>query len=146
MAKSGLTILSQPEREEQELAPQLRERGVRNPYVVDLVSYSEERDEVVLTMIEDRAWGNIPQQRSQLEEKVNRYLGFVLDGFLCEQYPRFAGKPVAFVLECVAEPSGKDIQMLEAVKKCCAEYKIRFETNVIATSISCAEGPQTIPT
>ncbi len=35
-------------------------RGVHNPRVVDLVRLDAERDEVVLLMLEERAWGTAP--------------------------------------------------------------------------------------
>ncbi len=62
-------------------------RGVHNPRVVDLVRLDAERDEVVLLMLEERAWGTAPEQLQQLGEKFNSYLSYVLDGHMVKQYP-----------------------------------------------------------
>ena len=66
--------------------------GVENSKVVDLISVDPVSDKVVLTMIERRAWGASDQQFQQIEEKINRYMGYALDGFLAEHYPQYEGK------------------------------------------------------
>ena len=71
-------------------APELR--GVSNPRVVDLVGLDRETGEVMLLMLEERPWGSDPAQLRQLEAKLNSYLSYVLDGFLAEQYPQYAGR------------------------------------------------------
>jgi hypothetical protein len=106
-------------------------RGVHNPRVVDLISFDAERDGVVLLMLEERAWGSAPEQLRQLEEKFNRYLGYVLDGFLAEQFPQYAGKPVRFRLDCAEPPGEVERRMLEAMKRFAAGQEIDFEVNVI---------------
>ena len=58
------------------------ERSVENPNVVDLIKVDPASGQVVLVMIERREWDNGPQQFSQIEEKINRYMGYVLDGHL----------------------------------------------------------------
>src|SRR5262245_31107844 len=56
--------------------------GVENSKVVDLIGVDPASDKVVLTMIERRAWGASDLQFQQIEEKINRYMGYALDGFL----------------------------------------------------------------
>ncbi|MEO5767403.1 MAG: DUF6572 domain-containing protein, partial [Polyangia bacterium] len=58
------------------------ETGVQNPSIIDLIATDPASDSVVLVMIERRPWGSSSQQFKQIEEKVNRYMGYVLDGFL----------------------------------------------------------------
>jgi hypothetical protein len=99
--------------------------------VVDLISLDREKDEVVLLMLEQRPWGSAPEQLRQLEEKFNRYLGFVLDGFLAEQFPQYEGKPVCFRLDCAMAPGDAERPMLAAMKGFAAGQDIRFEVNVI---------------
>ncbi len=79
-------------------------RGVRNPRVVDLVSLDAQSDEVVLLMLEERAWGSEPEQLRELEAKFNSYLTYVLDGHMVKQYPQYEGKPVRFTLDCATRP------------------------------------------
>ena len=92
------------------------ERGVSNPRVIDLIApFQSESSQpesskaeslkaesgVELVMIEDRPWGSDPAQLDQLQEKLNNYLDYVLDGFLAQQYPAYAGRKIRIALECV---------------------------------------------
>lgn len=105
---------------------QKQRRGVFNPNVVDLISYDVERDEVVLLMLEQRAWDTEPEQLRQLEAKFNSYLSYVLDGHLSEQYPDYADKDVCFRLDCADPPAGETEQMLRAMQNFAAGENIRF--------------------
>jgi len=91
------------------------ERGVQNPRVVDLIAKDAERDEVVLTMIESRAWDSDPQQLRQLEDKFNAYMSYVQGGFLARQYPQYEGLLVCFAVDCAEAPRGDAEKMLRAM-------------------------------
>lgn len=106
-------------------------RGVHNPKVVDLISLDRERGEVVLLMLEQRVWGAAPEQPRQLEEKFNRYLSYVLDGFLVEQYPQYKDLPVCIRLDCAMPPGDEERRMLASMKSFAATHEIRFEVGVI---------------
>ena len=106
-------------------------RGVFNPRVVDLVSFDGERDEVVLLMLEERAWESDPEQLRQLEAKFNAYLGYVLDGHLAQQYPDYEDRDVCFRLDCVEPPRGEAQAMLRAMQNFASAEKIRFVVQVI---------------
>lgn len=106
-------------------------RGVANPRIVDLIVPDPERGEVVLKMLEPRPWGANQSQLQQLEDKINSYLGYVLDGFLVEQYPRYRGVPVRVQLECVEEPSGVAAEMLEAAARFCGKEGLAFAVRVV---------------
>ena len=101
-------------------------RGVFNPNVVDLISYDAERDEVVLLMLEERAWDTDPEQLRQLEAKFNSYLSYVLDGHLSQQYPEYVDKDVCLRLDCADPPAGEAEKMLRAMQNFAAGEKIRF--------------------
>jgi hypothetical protein len=111
--------------------PAREPRGVHNPRVVDLVRFDPERDEVELLMLEQRPWGAAPEQLRQLEEKFNRYLSYVLDGFLVEQYPQYRGKAVGFRLDCATAPGEAERPMLASMKSFAASHDIRFDVNVM---------------
>ncbi len=106
-------------------------RGVHNPKVVDLISLDRERGEVVLLMLEQRVWGAAPEQLRQLEEKFNRYLSYVLDGFLVEQFPQYKDLPVCLRLDCAMAPGDEERRMLASMKSFAATHDIRFEVGVI---------------
>src|SRR6476620_11565887 len=88
--------------------------GVENSRVVDLISVDAASDTVVLTMIERRPWGASANQFQQIEEKINRYMGYALDGFLVQHYPAYDGKPVRIRLDCAEPPTGEAVRFVEA--------------------------------
>ncbi len=102
-----------------------------NPRVVDLISWDEERSEVVLLMLEQRTWESDPEQLRQLEDKFNAYLGYVMDGHMAGQYPQYEGKDVCFRLDCAEAPRGEAEKMLRAMQNFAAGEGIRFVVQVV---------------
>src|SRR6476659_9699106 len=100
--------------------------GVENSKVVDLISVDEASGKVVLTMIERRAWGASDQQFQQIEEKINRYMGYALDGYLVEHYPDYAGKPVQIRLECAEAPHGEAVLFVQAAARAAADHGLEL--------------------
>ena len=116
----SLPIVEEPER-----------RGVANPRIIDLITPDRERGEVVLKIFEPRPWGAVDRQLHQLEDKLNAYFGYVLDGFLAEQYPRYRGMPVRIRLECVMEPGKGETPFLAAAERFSESQGLRFEVAVV---------------
>lgn len=106
----------------EQMVAEFGEPGVQNPRIVDLIELDPSSDRVVLVMIEERAWGAGPRQFQDIEEKINRYLGYVLDGYLATHYPRYEGKPVRIRLDCAEEPRGDAVKFVRA-----ADHAIRAE-------------------
>lgn len=105
--------------------------GVQNPRIMDLIRVDPASGNVVLVMFERRSWGLGHHQFKEIEEKINRYMGYVLDGFLAEQYPKYVGKNVEIVLEC-AEPPTPEVQpFLDAATNAAREYGLDFSTAVV---------------
>lgn len=111
-------------------------RGVHNPRVVDLIRLDTQRDEVVLLMLEERAWGAEPEQFRQLEDKFNSYLSYVLGGHLAEEYPQYAGKRVRFELKCAGPPGRRELSLLTAMRHFAAAENLGFEVNVQSRSVA----------
>lgn len=88
--------------------------GVENSAIIDLISVDPGTGAVVLTMIERRPWGTAALQLRQIEEKINRYMGYALDGFLVQHYPQYAGKPVTIRLQCVEAPHDEAARFVDA--------------------------------
>jgi len=108
------------------------EPGVENPMLLDLITVDPATDKVVLTMIERRAWNAEPRQFQQIEEKINRYLGYVLDGFLAEQHPAYEGKRVQIRLQCAEEPHGEAVRFVAAATQAVQAEGIEFVVAVAA--------------
>ena len=104
--------------------------GVENSKVVDLIGVDPASDKVVLTMIERRAWGASDRQFQEIEEKINRYMGYALDGFLAEHYPQYEGKAVQIRLECAEEPHGQAILFVAAAARAASDHGLEFVVSV----------------
>lgn len=105
--------------------------GVQNPRIMDLIRVDPSSGNVVLVMFERRSWGLGHHQFKEIEEKINRYMGYVLDGFLAEQYPKYIGKNVEIVLECVQPPPPEVQPFLDAATKAARAHGLEFSTAVV---------------
>jgi hypothetical protein len=105
--------------------------GVENPNVVDLIEAGE--GTVTLVMNESRGWGGYEQLR-QIEEKINRYLGYVLDGYLVQHYPEHEGEPVTIRLECRDEPAGDVLDFLAEARAAIEGVGVGFEVRTAGSA------------
>jgi hypothetical protein len=124
---------------QEEMLAEFGARGVENPTIVDLIALDTTSDQVVvLAMFERRPWGpdrdHARAQLGQIEEKLNRYLGYVLDGFFIQQFPRYAGKRVRLRLDCAEAPHGTAIAFLDAARRAVEHHGLELEVNVVAAS------------
>jgi hypothetical protein len=115
----------------EQMVAEFGEPGVENPMVIDLISLDPTTDRVLLVMIERRSWGASPRQFQQIEEKINRYLGYTLDGFLAEQYPQYRDKPVVIRLDCAEAPHGDAVRFVEAAGHASQQHGVEFVVNVV---------------
>jgi hypothetical protein len=106
-------------------------RGVENPDIIDLITSDGATGEVVLVILENRMWGAAPQQLAEHDEKLNRYMIYILDGHLARQYPQYIGKPVRIQLDCVEAPDEKTQRFLDNVDHICGMNGVRFVVNVM---------------
>lgn len=109
-------------------------RGVTNPRVIDLISLDGENDEVVLLILETRPWGSDSEQLAQLEDKLNSYLAYVLDGWLARQYPQYEGRKLRFQLDCASAPGDTEERFLRAAMNFAAGEGIGFTVRVVGRS------------
>jgi len=92
-------------------------RGVEHAAVIDLMTHDAHSDEVELVMFEPRAWAGGEAQLFELQEKMNAYLSFALDGEFAETYPQLVEKPLRVVLHCQTEPPPAAVEFLAAVRE-----------------------------
>jgi hypothetical protein len=84
-------------------------RGVEHAHVIDVVAHDTTRGQVALIMLEPRPWDGSELRLFQLQEKINAYLSFALDGEMAAEYPALAPLPVRLQLDC-AEPPDSMVQ------------------------------------
>ena len=90
--------------------------GVENPMLLDLITTDPDSGDVLLVMVERRPWGAHPQQLKQIEEKINRYMAYALDGFLAEHHPEYVGRRVRLRLDCAEAPAGEAERFVAAAQ------------------------------
>ena len=66
-----------------------------------------------------------------IEEKLNRYMGYVLDGHLTSHYPQYEGRPVRIRLDCVHAPAGEAVAFLNAAQHSVRQYGLEFRVKII---------------
>jgi hypothetical protein len=114
----------------EQMIAEFGEPGVQNPAIVDLIEPDDASGQVVLVMIERRGWDGHPEQFRQIEEKINRYMGYVLDGHLTMQYPQYEGKAVQIRLDCAEPPRGEAGRFTEAAGRAIRAHGLEFAVNV----------------
>jgi hypothetical protein len=85
--------------------------------MIDALGIDEKTGRVTLVIRHDAAWEGSAAQLYQLQEKLNVYLSFALDGEMAEAYPDFVGKPLALRIDCASAPDHGTLHMLSHVRQ-----------------------------
>ena len=102
-------------------------RGVEHPEVIDLLAENPGTGRVELVMFEPRSWDGGKEQLFQLQEKLNAYVSFALDGEMAEAYPALVGRPLSLVLRCLEVPPPEAVGFLAQVREQIAFQGIELE-------------------
>lgn len=105
--------------------------GLEKTGTLDAFVHDKDRDQLILAMFELRPWNLGELQLFQLQEKLNAYLSFILDGEMKESFPHLIGKPVRIELRTLHEPSEEVFGFLQRVKDQIAHQQIAFEAVLI---------------
>jgi len=105
--------------------------ALQNPHFIDLLSEDPATGEVILGMLEPRPWDGSDQRVFELQEKVNAYLSFALDGEMEEQFPHLRDRPLRLQLECLEEPDEKIAYYLGIIREQIALQGIGFQTRIV---------------
>ncbi len=100
--------------------------GVRNPGVVDLITFDPKTDEHVLVMIETRPWDGSFERLKEIQDKVNNYLVFALDGEMVRKFPDSKNKRVRLQLNSFESPDSKTQEFLVAVAEKLRQNGVNF--------------------
>lgn len=104
--------------------------GLDDPSVVDLVTQGRD-GEVALIISHGEVWNPDGTDAPKLREKLNNYAFFALDEGLVANYPETAGQPIRFQIDCVDEPSGLILEVVDAARHALEQYDIRLVINLI---------------
>lgn len=112
--------------------------GLENPGVLDAFAHDTRGDKLVLAMYETRPWQGEDRQLVQLQEKLNAYLSFVLDGEMADAFPQLVDKPLEIQLRTINEPDPRAWDLIRRIREQLGFQQIKFEV----IQISDAEIPQ----
>lgn len=108
-------------------------RGAQNPYIIDLIEFDKGNDRVFFHIFELREWK--PQSDKELrdiEEKLNRYLGYILDGFFIKEYPQYQGKNICLRINHASPLSSREQHFFEAVQSFAETEGFEFEAYLLS--------------
>jgi len=108
--------------------------GLEFPHIIDMVVEDTDSGTIVLFMHEHRPWSGSDEQIFQLQEKMNAYMAFALDGEMNEEYPQFAGRKIRVELNCVSPPDDRTLHYLKLIHDQIALQEIDFVVNVRKSS------------
>lgn len=114
-------------------------RGVEHASVIDLLTHDAASGQVELVMFEPRPWDGGEDQLFELQEKLNAYMSFALDGEMADEHPELMGKPLRLVLRCVEIPSNEVVEFLSQVREQIALQGIDLEVRYQREG-GCGEG------
>jgi hypothetical protein len=114
-------------------------RGVEFAHVIDVIAEDAKSGEVTLIMLEPRPWDGSEARLFQLQEKINAYLSFALDGEMAEAYPQFEGRKLRLQLDCVGMPDNQVVGFLSTVRDQIAFQGINLEVRVMGEG-GCGSG------
>ncbi len=102
-------------------------KGLAHPAVLDAFAYDSRRETLVLAMYETRPWLGDEEQLHQLQDKLNAYASFILDGEMLSSFPQFADKPVEIQLRTQHQPDSVALSLLESARQQLALQDIALE-------------------
>ncbi|MCE9609461.1 MAG: hypothetical protein K8R23_04480 [Chthoniobacter sp.] len=106
-------------------------RGVEHAHVIDIVAHDAKTGVVTLIMLEPRPWDGSELRLFQLQEKINAYLSFALDGEMAEAYPALLGLPLRLQLDCSTPPDAMTVSFLSHVREQIAFQEIDLQVRVM---------------
>ncbi|MBM3856698.1 MAG: hypothetical protein FJ390_01890 [Verrucomicrobia bacterium] len=105
--------------------------GLEKTGTLDAFVHDKDNDQLILAMFELRPWNLGELQLFQLQEKLNAYLSFILDGEMEESFPHLVDKPVRIELRTLHEPTEEVLGFLQRVKDQITHQQIELEIVLI---------------
>lgn len=99
--------------------------------MIDIVADDARTGEAVLIMLEPRPWDGSERRLFELQEKINAYLSFALDGEMAEAWPALVGRPLRLQIDCVGMPDATVVEFLSVVREQIAFQSINLEVRVM---------------
>ena len=107
--------------------------------IVDAMGLDEASSRVILVIRHDGAWDGSKEQLYLLQEKLNAYLSFALDGEMAETNPEFANYPIGILIDSALALDPRTLHLLAHVRQQIAFQDITLGIRAPASS-GCGPG------
>lgn len=102
-----------------------------DPSQVDVVALSPDGRSVELFIVQDAPWAGSDAQIQSLQEKVNNYVSYAVDGGLTSDYPDVEGLPWRIVVHAQSgPPDDRTATVLQSLPDRLQPYGGNLETRV----------------
>ena len=98
--------------------------------VIDALGIDEASSRAILVIRHDAPWDGSPAQLYLLQEKLNAYLSFALDGEMAEAHPELANRPLGLRIESATSPDPRTLHLLSHVREQISFQDITLEIRV----------------
>ena len=98
--------------------------------MIDVIAHDPKTDEAVLVMNEPNEWDASDEQLLHLQERLNAYVSFLLDGEMESGHPELAGKPARIEVRCAHMPDSRALELLGHIHDQLAFQEIRLDVVV----------------
>ena len=98
--------------------------------IIDALGIDEAAGRVILLIRHDAAWDGSDAQLYLLQEKLNAYLSFALDGEMADACPDFAHRPLGLRIETASSPDPRTLRLLAQVRRQIQFQDITLEVRV----------------
>lgn len=93
---------------------------------IDVISFDPKKDEIALILVLEKDWGEEPNRLLRLQDRLNQYLAFALDGELAQRYSNQQYKSVRIQIDCYAHADSDLKEFLSHAKKLIEKNGLRF--------------------
>jgi hypothetical protein len=98
--------------------------------IIDALGIEEASGRVLLVIRHDAPWDGSAGQLYLLQEKLNAYLSFALDGEMAGAYPDFTRSPIGLRIDCATPPDPATRHLLGHVRRQLQFQDIGLEVRV----------------
>lgn len=111
------------------------------PGVIDAIGIDETSGRVVMVIRHEAPWDGSDSQLYLLQEKLNAYLSFALDGEMAETFPDSKDRPLSLRIDTSSQPDSRTLHLLSHVRHQIEFQDITLDLRLIACSSDCGCHP-----
>jgi hypothetical protein len=109
--------------------------------IIDALGLDQSTGRITLIIRHDAPGDGADSQLFLLQEKLNAYLSFALDGEMAEAYPAFINHPLTLRIDTASTPDTRTLHLLTHVRRQLEFQEINLEVRITSPSDIPDSGP-----